>query len=562
MKAEGKVLPKLWRLQGEFRNRQPDPAPPIDNPVWVNVRVSTADQADDAEEHLRRVRLFCESQGWKIEKGREYSDIGKSGHKGDCPELLRMISNIEDLAPQHRPSRVVFRNIERSGRNEAYFDDFIEYLRYVNVRPIFADQPELDVTTADGRYAAQIQMAGSAHFSRKLKEKMPLATQRSYREGRWPHRPFGPYLAGGPAKETQGIPQLPKPDHPNYQELQLIREGITSISQGQSVDGVWRGLVSRGLKRSRMQFYRLLYHPGMAGQTWLDATNRVILDVRKAPAKTIPGSWEPVVEMSLLKRAAFMIDSRGRAPRNASENAYPLRGLVVCGDCGRKLTAQVVKNRYHYYVGQPSGRRTCAACRRYRSVIDVDAQVAGLLQRVALLLNDDWEVELRRLQRETLAASRQQLDELNQGQLRLASQKRQQLLDRIEEVTSPVTRRGLEERFELAETNLHALEARRDALAQSLASAEGEGFDSLVSFVANFMRAPKWEALTLTERVAVLRLLFPNGVPVGTDQVLTPQISGIAGLYGRSVDSAYQLASPAGFEDLCRAEIRGDSRAA
>ena len=59
--------------------------------VALYARVSTKDKGQDPENQLRRLRQYCESQGWEYQ---EFADQ-KSGKDSTRPQLIRMMSDLD-----------------------------------------------------------------------------------------------------------------------------------------------------------------------------------------------------------------------------------------------------------------------------------------------------------------------------------------------------------------------------------------------------------------------------------------------------------------------------------
>ena len=75
----------------------------------------------------------------------------------------------------------------------------------------------------------------------------------------------------------------------------------------------------------------------------------------------VRGLHEPLITEDLFNRVQEVLDDRGRTfrPKAEAECEFPLRGYLLCPDCGKLFTASKSKGRnayYAYYHWRPGGR--------------------------------------------------------------------------------------------------------------------------------------------------------------------------------------------------------------
>jgi len=87
-----------------------------------------------------------------------------------------------------------------------------------------------------------------------------------------------------------------------------------------------------------------------------------------------PGQHEPLVSRYLLERVQEKLEGRGQGK---TKREFPFRGFLVCGYCGCKITASLIKGKYVYYHCT-RGRGKCqqpfipqvALAERLQSIVD------------------------------------------------------------------------------------------------------------------------------------------------------------------------------------------------
>jgi DNA invertase Pin-like site-specific DNA recombinase len=123
----------------------------------------------------------------------------------------------------------------------------------------------------------------------------------------------------------------------------------------------------RGLPFSQERIRKLLHHPFYKGTTVYRHQER-------------PGVHEPLVSSELWETVQEVSERRHRSTGDKGARFYLLRGLLWCGACGHRFTAQTGA-RGSYYRCVPDARRV--ACRQpYVPVKHLDTEVAGRLADV------------------------------------------------------------------------------------------------------------------------------------------------------------------------------------
>ncbi len=107
------------------------------------------------------------------------------------------------------------------------------------------------------------------------------------------------------------------------------------------------------------------------------------------------GSHEPLVDRATFDKVQELLASRAmRGTRERRHHHYP-KGVLVCGECGRRLSIQYSKGTYTYFycLGQKD-RRNGTGCReRYVAADHLEAEVEDLYGRIEV--PTDWADGLR-----------------------------------------------------------------------------------------------------------------------------------------------------------------------
>ncbi len=107
------------------------------------------------------------------------------------------------------------------------------------------------------------------------------------------------------------------------------------------------------------------------------------------------GSHEPLVDRATFDKIQELLASRAMRGTRERRHHHYLKGVLVCGECGRRLSIQYSKGTYTYFycLGQKD-RRNGTGCReRYVAADHLEAEVEDLYGRVEV--PTDWADGLR-----------------------------------------------------------------------------------------------------------------------------------------------------------------------
>lgn len=116
-------------------------------------------------------------------------------------------------------------------------------------------------------------------------------------------------------------------------------------------DQVRKMLVQKGAKVARSNFYRLIRNPIYCGKI-------VVKAFKEEEEQWADGLHEPLISEGLFQQVQDVLTGRNVALRLQGvnlEECLPLKGIISCFNCERRLTASASKGRsgfYYYYHAQ------------------------------------------------------------------------------------------------------------------------------------------------------------------------------------------------------------------
>lgn len=129
---------------------------------------------------------------------------------------------------------------------------------------------------------------------------------------------------------------------------ELIKWAFEELSRGQfNTEQVWKMAKAKGLKCSKNNFWLAIRNPVYCGKIFIPK-------YKDEESHFVAGQHEPLITEALFYEVQDILDGRKKKMRTkmvVDEN-LPLRGFLICPQCGRLLTGSASKGRskyYHYY---------------------------------------------------------------------------------------------------------------------------------------------------------------------------------------------------------------------
>ena len=305
------------------------------------IRVSTDEQADkgysqrDQEERLRR---FCSTN--KITVGQViYED--HSAKTFNRPEWVKLLNNLRKKSS--KTNLILFTKWDRFSRNAGDAYQMINTLTKLGVEPQAVEQP-LDLAIPENKMMLAIYLAAPEVENDRRALNTFYGMRRARKEGRLMGKaPFG-YINKS-KEDGRKYVALKDP------EASAMRWAFNEIARGLfAADQVRQKMNAKSpTKLSRSAFHVAIRNPLYYGKIF-------IAKFQDEQAHLVEGQHEPLISEELFNTVQQVIDGNKRTQRPntkiLSDVNLPLRGFLVCPECGRNLTGSASKgrtNRYYYY---------------------------------------------------------------------------------------------------------------------------------------------------------------------------------------------------------------------
>jgi site-specific DNA recombinase len=347
----------------------------------IYLRVSTKEQAErdltaegfsipaQREACVRHVR----DQGWTLVD--EYSDRGESARSAERPQLQAMLARILEDGDV---DAVVVHKIDRLARN---MEDHIAIRAALRQRGVtLISITENLEETASGRLVEGIHALMAEFYSANLASEIKKGMTQKAKLGGWPHHaPLG-YLN---VRETIGGRQVahivPDPERAHFITLafELYASGTYTLER-LVAELEHRGLRSRSWRGKPSQ-------PLSLNGLSTVLSNKAYIGIVEWNGVEYPGLHAPLIDPETFWQVQDLLAARASRGTRERRHHHYLKGLLVCGVCGRKLSCQLSKGRYLYFfcLGQKTGGPD--VCREpYIPADRLEEEITNLYQRIQL----------------------------------------------------------------------------------------------------------------------------------------------------------------------------------
>jgi site-specific DNA recombinase len=345
----------------------------------IYLRVSTKEQAakDETGEgySIPAQREACLRHiaecGWSL--AGEFTDAGESARTADRPMLKALLRRVAEGGI----GAVVVHKIDRLARSMEDHVAIRAALRHAGVQLISVTENIEE--TASGRLVEGIHALMAEFYSANLAGEIRKGMTQKAKMGGWPTKaPIG-YLnvrekTGG--KEIARVVLDPERAILVRETFRLYATGEYSLPELQAAMHA-KGLTSPyahrpGAPVSVSKLAEMLVNPFYVGVVQWGG-------VRYA------GQHKQLIPQSLFDRVHETLRARDIAGVRQRCHEHYLKGLLFCGDCGRRMSLTLAKGRYLYFycLGQRGSART--GCQQpYVLAGDAEALVEDLYRRIEL----------------------------------------------------------------------------------------------------------------------------------------------------------------------------------
>ncbi len=429
--------------------------------AYIYTRVSTLIQVDgfslDAQEE--EIKAFARQRGINIVG--KYSDEGKSGKNAEQrPAFNQMMDDIRSKKDNIR--YVLVFKLSRFARNTSDTAKYLQELASYGVG-LLGVKDGIDTSTVTGKMIANIMGAVAEVELENIHEQTLAGRQQKARSGLWngAQPPFGYSLENkklvlDPA-EAEIVKEIFRLYTEEGQSIQYIArklndENVTRERRGNTKFSGFTGRAIRGILKNPAYAGTIAY--GRRHTVKVEGTNNETKVVKQDDESKIimaDGLHEAIVSKETFAKAQSLLSKRAahRKTRSDSTNVYPLTGLIICPDCGKRLYGYSARQRprkngkegfYPRYISYRciSGRDlngiTCSLANKYYSgtklekeVRDVIAAMVTIPEFVELIskkIDRETDLELLKKKRDGVEAERRKY-----GNNLLQTEKRMSELD-------------------------------------------------------------------------------------------------------------------------------------
>ena len=304
------------------------------------IRVSTDEQADkgysqrDQDERLRR---YCNSKNIRIDEVLFEDHSAKSFKRPEWERLLQGLKKHKE-----RPDYVLFTKWDRFSRNAGDAYQMINLLNGLGIEPQAVEQP-LDLSVPENKMMLAIYLAAPEVENDRRALNTFYGMRRARKEGRVLGRaPYG-YINRTTENGKKYI-TIKEPEASNMRwAFKEVAKGILAADQ------VRQAMNKRGKKISKSAFHVALRNVVYCGKVFIQKH-------KEEEAHFVHGLHESLISEELFYKVQNIIDGNIRQKRPQtkilSDDNLPLRGFLICPDCGKNLTGSASKGSkggYYYY---------------------------------------------------------------------------------------------------------------------------------------------------------------------------------------------------------------------
>ena len=477
-----------------------------DNRIAMYIRLSNADEetgskkdeSDSVVNQRALINHFLDSFPELRDIPREeFVDDGYTGKNMDRPGFQNMIKQIKD----GRFSICITKDFSRFSRDYIEMGDYLECLfpflrvRYISINDNY-DSNDYKGTTGGLDVAMRTFIYDS--YSRDLSEKVKSGQKQSALKGRRVH--------GNPGYGYMMDPDNRAMDIIDPETSKVVRRIFDQAISGKKPIEIAKELSKDGIP-SPGEYYRIKHPgskrfsgaPGLRG--WSSQTVSVILQrytytgasvqmkraaVGPCQKKTytrpkeewiiVPGMHEAIVTEEEFEKAQKVINKKPKKAREKKANDYPLKSVMVCGSCGRKLirnTASSISSPF--FICQYRNEYGGEGCKEIRSPREDELNKIVLDAIVRMIKLSRVKIKKTDKIRKTLKKEEEAIEKLNKS---VEALKRDALKEYEQYVLENISKKEFDDRKERIEIEIEKAKreiAKREAkLDRSSEASESE----------------------------------------------------------------------------------------
>ncbi|HXB40690.1 MAG TPA: recombinase family protein [Bacteroidia bacterium] len=301
------------------------------------IRVSTDEQADKGyslQHQEEQLRKYCTLQNINVIGLFKDDHSAKTFNRPEFNKFLEFLKKHKKIV-----DLLLFTKWDRFSRNagDAYY--MINVLENQGVEPQAIEQP-LDLEIPENKIMLAFYLAAPEVENDRRAMNIIVGMRRAKKEGRW----MGKIPKGySRARDEQDKPIIVPND-----EAPLLIKSFKLVAKGlYPIEEAWRVMVKQKLNVSKNQFWEIMENPVYIGKVYVPA-------YKDEEAHHVIGLHKPLITEDVFNEVQDFIKGRRKnLPKKYVKRApLPLRGFLVCPQCGKNLTGSASKGnggKYYYY---------------------------------------------------------------------------------------------------------------------------------------------------------------------------------------------------------------------
>jgi site-specific DNA recombinase len=300
------------------------------------IRVSTDEQADKgysqrSQEEL--LRKYCDINKLTIRKVIFEDHSAKTFNRPEWQKYL-----IELKKHKGQADLVLFLKWDRFSRNAGDAYQMINTLRRLGIEPQAIEQP-LDLSIPENKMMLAFYLAAPEVENDRRALNVIHGMRRARKEGR--------YMGLAPIGYINRIDEVGRKSiAPKEPMASVIRWSYEKIAEGVfNTEQVYKKAKEKGFRGTKSLFWFAIRNPVYCGKIFIPK-------YKDEESRFVKGQHEPIVSETLFHEVQDTLDGRKRKPyklKIASNASLPLRGFLICTQCGKLLTGSASKGHSKYY---------------------------------------------------------------------------------------------------------------------------------------------------------------------------------------------------------------------
>ena len=344
--------------------------------VIIYTRVSTDEQAEKGyslRAQLERLNQYCEFHHQAIV---HHFQEDFSAKTFDRPEFNRLLAYLKQ---NKHIRKLLFVKWDRFSRNLEGALTMIRHLKKMNVEPIAVDQ-YIDLSIPEQKMTLAVYLTAPEIENDRRSLNTTQGMRRAMREGRW--------VSGAPVGYRNTRDDKNKPIIVPSDQAPFVQQAFELCASGRyHIEEVRRIMQAKGMQTSRNGFWSMLRNVTYLGMIRIKAHE-------DEPETIVRGIHPPLISEDIFEKVQQFMDRRKRSERaffqNISED-FPLRGLLYCPECGRKLYASKsvskTKAKHAYY-------HCSLGCKFRCRVADAEKELRLMLKDIEL--SPEWKEAIQK----------------------------------------------------------------------------------------------------------------------------------------------------------------------